>query len=649
MGMGGEEEGGEESRAEGEYRKAKTSVWWDIENCQVPRACDAHSIAQNITAALSKLDYGGSVSISAYGDTNRIPSSIQQALSSTGISLNHVPAGVKDASDKKILVDMLFWAVDNPAPANYLLISGDRDFANALHQLRMRRYNILLAQPVTASHALLAAAKSVWLWTTLVAGGPPLSRNDSPPRITMGSSSSNNNKYNTSTSTSTNNRYSSSNNNNNNNNNSSNSTTNVNGNGNGNYQMPVEAPPPPPPVQLPLFRPLNKLSNPAKSGLGNVKSKPVYVPKTSNPPSIINSELAPEADGVRKAPHQFFGPNHPVASAGCSSSAATLDPSSRTHSDFALNQQNHSPYLNAPARSNSTPANMVTSAPLLPRPQLPSAPAAPPFTAIGQLSLSERPSYIQHSTKHPQQPGRDTKPNPPKYPNSTNRNLPQKGPNMHMSHTQRNTLSRHSSAPAPARSSPSLPAPPVAQHGIATISPSSEYEQGLAGLVLLALDYLRNEMITPTEANISDCIRFGDPRHRNTDVNKALECAIKQSMVEIQTMGQVQLYLLKNQPRVWSCVNPMGGNPNEFPKATWDKVQNFLASSNGRSAITASVCSYEAALNLKNLCLQDIPLGQVIRILNMSIACKRWIKHRQSGWQPVVVTLKQDDTDRADT
>ena len=50
---------------------------------------------------------------------------------------------MKDASDKKILVDMLFWAVDNPAPANYLLISGDRDFSNALHQLRMRRYNIL--------------------------------------------------------------------------------------------------------------------------------------------------------------------------------------------------------------------------------------------------------------------------------------------------------------------------------------------------------------------------------------------------------------------------------------------------------------------------------------------------------------------------
>ncbi|KAJ6434637.1 hypothetical protein OIU84_018198 [Salix udensis] len=124
------------------------------------------------------MDYSGPVSISAYGDINGINSAAQQALSSTGVSLNHVPAGVKDASDKKILVDMMFWAVDNPAPANYLLISGDRDFSNALHQLRMRRYNILLAQPKAASAPLVAAAKSVWLWTSLLAGGRPLAEGE---------------------------------------------------------------------------------------------------------------------------------------------------------------------------------------------------------------------------------------------------------------------------------------------------------------------------------------------------------------------------------------------------------------------------------------------------------------------------------------
>lgn len=46
--------------------------------------------------------------------------------------------GVKDARDKKILVDMLFWAVDNPVPANYLLISGSTDFSYALLTLLLR-------------------------------------------------------------------------------------------------------------------------------------------------------------------------------------------------------------------------------------------------------------------------------------------------------------------------------------------------------------------------------------------------------------------------------------------------------------------------------------------------------------------------------
>lgn len=83
-----------EGRAEGPYVTAKTSVWWDIENCSVPKGFDSHSIAQNISSALVKMNYCGPVSISAYGDSNRIPPAVQHALSSTGISLNHVPAGI---------------------------------------------------------------------------------------------------------------------------------------------------------------------------------------------------------------------------------------------------------------------------------------------------------------------------------------------------------------------------------------------------------------------------------------------------------------------------------------------------------------------------------------------------------------------------
>lgn len=78
------------------YGAAKTSVWWDIENCRVPKeGYNPNAIAQNISSALMKMGYCGPISISAYGDTNAIPDPVQHALSSTGISLYHIPAGIK--------------------------------------------------------------------------------------------------------------------------------------------------------------------------------------------------------------------------------------------------------------------------------------------------------------------------------------------------------------------------------------------------------------------------------------------------------------------------------------------------------------------------------------------------------------------------
>jgi len=91
--MVGDVNGTTSSMAEAQYVGAKTSVWWDIENCPVSKGCDPNAIAQNISSALVKMNYCGPVSISAYCDTHRIPASIQHALSSTGIALYHVPAG----------------------------------------------------------------------------------------------------------------------------------------------------------------------------------------------------------------------------------------------------------------------------------------------------------------------------------------------------------------------------------------------------------------------------------------------------------------------------------------------------------------------------------------------------------------------------
>ncbi|CAH2044059.1 unnamed protein product [Thlaspi arvense] len=79
--------------------------------------------------------------------------------------------GVKDGSDKKILVDMLLWAMENQAPANIVLITGDGDFSYVLHRLSRKGYNVVLIRPERASATLINAAKTVWFWRSIVAGG----------------------------------------------------------------------------------------------------------------------------------------------------------------------------------------------------------------------------------------------------------------------------------------------------------------------------------------------------------------------------------------------------------------------------------------------------------------------------------------------
>lgn len=54
---------------------------------------------------------------------------------------------------------------------------------------------------------------------------------------------------------------------------------------------------------------------------------------------------------------------------------------------------------------------------------------------------------------------------------------------------------------------------------------------------------------------------------------------------------------------------------------------------------------YEAALILKNSCLPELALGEILKILNMVITPKKWIIHHQSGWQPVTITLAEYKSD----
>jgi hypothetical protein len=98
--------------------------------------------------------------------------------------------------DKMLVVHMFCTALDNPAPATIVLISGDIDFALPLAALRLRRYHIVLMLPEgrPVNVMLKASAHRVCvlndlLFPPVVAPSASISEPATPLRATVGSTS----------------------------------------------------------------------------------------------------------------------------------------------------------------------------------------------------------------------------------------------------------------------------------------------------------------------------------------------------------------------------------------------------------------------------------------------------------------------------
>uniref|UniRef100_A0ACD5Z0K6 Uncharacterized protein n=1 Tax=Avena sativa TaxID=4498 RepID=A0ACD5Z0K6_AVESA len=640
----------------GEYAAAKTSVWWDIENCAVPRNCDPHLIVQNISSALATAGYIGPISVSAYGDTNGIAQPAVQALSSTGVSLHHVPAGIKDASDKKILVDMLFWAIDNPPPANYLLISGDRDFSNALHKLKMRRYNILLAQPPNVSQTLTAAAKSVWLWKSLVAGEPPLAQSPYISSIPNGNKDAVDTSNSSDATQDTNPQVQST------QRDHQNGGTSVNGKVDKQFKAKQPRKNQTDNVSKPASKKENSVdgvadnskgsianqqsqpSTPSSSSepQGGVKVNPMSKPKNP-PPFQPKKPVKPSHSHQNSAPHDYFGSKKSGASTesapktgapGSGIGSGGLHPKYQNQSFQPPNQQNpasprpHSGSGNFNTsklhRSSSCPPQAGQTA--VPTAPLQSWPSAPPYHAppvnypdMSQMNISGYPIGGHNNqglniNYHPNQPGAVQPPyngygyRPPTPPNASSsmQNAGQWGVN----------------------------------NGCPQPSPDSQI---LIRNILSALEVLKTEKLPPTEQYISDCIRYGGANLPSFDVKKALEVAIQHQAIVTKKLGLMSFFLGKDE-NLWKCVNTMDTNIR-YPKETVDAVHRYISSARGCSAIKNSQSRYEAATLLKKACLKRLALGEVIQLSYTITDKMKWFVPHPSGWQPLSMNIIVIDAD----
>ncbi|XP_064600287.1 meiosis regulator and mRNA stability factor 1-like isoform X2 [Liolophura sinensis] len=152
----------------GELLKLKPiGVFWDIENCCVPRNRSALCVVQKIR------DYFFSgyreAEFMCVCDINKESKQIIQELNSAQINVVHIDAVSKNAADDKLRQSMRRFSDAYSPPASVVLISSDINFSSDLSDLRHRKnFQVILIHGPMVHDALLACANETYLFDDLV-------------------------------------------------------------------------------------------------------------------------------------------------------------------------------------------------------------------------------------------------------------------------------------------------------------------------------------------------------------------------------------------------------------------------------------------------------------------------------------------------
>lgn len=599
--------------AEETENKAKISIWWDIENCHVPKDVDPHYIAQNITAALQRASLTGPIEIQVFGDTMILPHVTQKALSDTGITLNHVPRGNKDAADKAILVAMLLWALDNPPPANVLLISGDGDFANALHRLRLKTYSILLAIPQQfVKPALTGAAKKLWFWKEMAQGQLaelqlPQSNGDASSKGPIGLSRS---------------------------------MDMLQQRGPPSMTAPVTNVPAKHSSALPNgyfspqkrvaefkvgstiehFRSLSLESHPSSfslSGIGN-RNRSLSVAENESHASL-DSRMCPGGDrNVSSASNRLnASQSQPLFSESSSSAVRNVDigkypyflPQAGekvgTYDSTITNGSSNNPDNSSLSMSTRMPVEVMPRGPL--------KHITTNNNNMGAINESSLKSIV--SDKRMEHNVLPHKNNAARYRNA-NSNLP----------------------PASCQPTASTLSPDTVKSDSQMMSHDSCLDK-----VYSALKTLERDMLAPTESNLSDCIQHWDPQHDRVDVKLTLiKAAELKQITKTQLGGGLVMFFPPKHQVPWNCIDP--GNMQYYhPGDVWLELQQFLLYSEKKQVFLSSRSRYDAAILLKNSCgvlIQSLIVGQILNLLQQAMQERKWLRKNGLGWAPLFLNQK---------
>nr|CAH7737791.1 unnamed protein product [Callosobruchus chinensis] len=142
-------------------------IYWDIENCHVPKNKSAAAVVQRIRETFLE-NYRESEFIVVCDVKKENPQVIQE-LHDAQVNLIHVASTSKNAADEKLRQSLRRFGELHSAPAGVLLISGDINFAADLSDLRYRnKIRVILVHNVNVADALILCANEHHSFTELM-------------------------------------------------------------------------------------------------------------------------------------------------------------------------------------------------------------------------------------------------------------------------------------------------------------------------------------------------------------------------------------------------------------------------------------------------------------------------------------------------
>lgn len=141
-------------------------LFWDVENCSLPRGSDAFDIVHRIRQRLvvQRCEIG----FTAYCDIQKLTPTHQSSLAHANVRMQHVPGGKSGAADRALWLDLDRFVLTHKAPGcTIVIISGDIDFVQKINLLRHTQgYEVIVVHNAAAKRELKESASSAHSWSS---------------------------------------------------------------------------------------------------------------------------------------------------------------------------------------------------------------------------------------------------------------------------------------------------------------------------------------------------------------------------------------------------------------------------------------------------------------------------------------------------